>query len=441
MLGLMLSLPQSTKAQDRVNVRKTEIVRLTAKNNDITLRLKVTGDENRPIMNLEKQDFHLKVVDTKKGNIVSPSDNNYSNIPFNWKSPEETVPPPAYIVVLLDFSGSMNCSNDLKSEEDCKKVPKGQRKIDAAISALQAFIESAKKRGGNTNITIVPFGFVTPEYNKRDPKCLKSLPPFQATLHNFLNVNKDDAIQGFFKDLATRIPCTETNIYDSLNESLTFLTDSSNKTFYPVDDRGKAIEPKPRLSVILLTDGYDTQYKTQGEQDQQFKKLKELLQKNPEIIIHTLGYGLTPQQLGEKYQLGHPATRRDITTENPPEKHKVPEEEYVDQEIMKKIATMTGGLSEFSADPKEVTARLQLFLNALLGEYEINYTHPNPERARIYQISTNVAGVNSDAQEYRNLGQNTPVNIYCGMWGLLILFSGLWFIPYEIWRKKLEEEK
>ncbi|MFM7577694.1 MAG: hypothetical protein ACKO5Q_12245, partial [Microcystaceae cyanobacterium] len=161
-LGTLLITPISQAQDSLVNVKKAEIIRQNEQQGEVTLRVKVTGDEKKPIMGLKKEDFELKVVDTNTKKLVSPfePDNGYSDIPFKFKTPQEATPPPAYILVLLDMSGSMACSTDLNSKEVChNNITKGKRKLDAAISALQTFIDNAQKRGGNTNIAIIPFGF------------------------------------------------------------------------------------------------------------------------------------------------------------------------------------------------------------------------------------------------------------------------------------------
>ena len=118
-LGILLIAPISQAQDSLVNVKKTEIIRQNEQQGEVTLRVKVTGDEKKPIMGLEKEDFELIVVDTNTKKIVSPfdPDKGYSDIPFKFKTPQEATPPPAYILVLLDMSGSMKCSTDLNSKE------------------------------------------------------------------------------------------------------------------------------------------------------------------------------------------------------------------------------------------------------------------------------------------------------------------------------------
>jgi hypothetical protein len=113
-------------------VKKAEIIGSpTFKDDRVTIRIKVKGGDDRPVMGLEDTNFKLTV--DKKEVKLKPKD---------WKSPEETVPPPAWIVVLLDFSGSMNQVDS-----------GGTKKIAGAINAIRQFTKISGERGGNTQIS------------------------------------------------------------------------------------------------------------------------------------------------------------------------------------------------------------------------------------------------------------------------------------------------
>jgi hypothetical protein len=420
-LGILLIAPISQAQDSLVNVKKTEIIRQNEQQGEVTLRVKVTGDEKKPIMGLKKEDFELKVVDTNTKKIVSPfdPDNGYSDIRFKFKTPQEATPPPAYILVLLDMSGSMKCSTDLNSKESCdNNIPKGKRKLDAAVSALQTFIDNAQKRGGNTNIAIIPFGF-NGEYQ-----------PIRKVdeLDKFYNVS-DAKVKNALDNLALKTPRDATNIYHSLEKSVEFLTNAGDKRFYPVDDQGNAIEPKPRLAVILLTDGFDTdpEYKNNlNKQKQTLKELTKKLHDNDQLTIHTLGYGLQPNMLKQKYPGKTP-----------------PENEILDVDGLKQISQVTpNGIFAISGKEDDISKALTTFLDSILGEYEITYQHPNPQRARVYQVSTVADKVVSQPEEYRVtvFGRTVSVPTYFGSVGLIAMLAGCWFIPYTLWKKKLQEE-
>ena len=163
-------------------------------------------------------------------------------------------------------------------------------------------------------------------------------------------------------------------------------------------------------------------------------------------MVHTLGYGLTPEQLGKKYNLGRPATRADIETAKNPDKP-VPDEEFVDGKRLREIAEVTGGISEFSGDADEITDALQLFLNALLGEYEIVYREPNPVRGSKNQVfvtaTVNGKDVDTTQKSYtisafgRSLGWQTRLSMTVFVL-LLLGFGGI--LPFWQWSKRLKEE-
>lgn len=419
--GILLITPISQAQDSLVNVKKAEIIGQKEQQGEVTLRVKATGDEKKPIMGLKKEDFELKVVDTNTKKLVSPfnPDNGYSDIPFKFKTPQEVTPPPAYILVLLDMSGSMKCSTDLNSKEPCdNNIPKGKRKLDAAVSALQTFIDDAQKRGGNTNIAVIPFGYGC-EYQ-----------PIRKTdeLDKFYNVS-DAKVKTALNNLALKNPCDATNIYHSLDKSIEFLANAGEKDFYPVDDKGNAIEPKPRLAVILLTDGFDTdpEYKrNRDKQSQILQKFKKNLRNNDQLTIHTLGYGLPWGTLRKKYP-----------------GQSIPENEYLDVDGLQKISKVTpNGLFAISGKEDDISKALSTFLDSILGEYEITYQHPNPQRARVYKVSTVADKVASQPEEYRVtvFGRTVSFPTYLGSVGLIAMLGGCWFIPYTLWKKKLQEE-
>lgn len=428
LLGIFLT-PQIVQAQKT----DIEIIRHSEQQDRVTLRLKVTETGNdkqkRPNTTLKKEDFQLKVNETfggKIGKLVAPfnPDQGYSDINFRFKTPREAEQPTAYILVLLDMSGSMKCSTDLTSKEVCDNgVPRGKRKLDAAISALETFIDEAKKRKGNTYISIVPFGY----------GCRYSPIDDVKKLDDFSNVKLDRTkISNKLDELKKKTPCDATNIYHSLEKSVDFLSESTDEKFYPVyqeghPEEGEPVEPLPRLSVILLTDGFDTQYRSRNAQQNILNQLKETLQNNQQVTIHTLGYGLTPTQLRQKYG-----------------SDTIPEEEKLDVVGLEKISQVTtpNGLSEISGNAQEIAEKLQLFLDSILGEYEISYTHPNPERGRKYQVMVSTNNVDSNAKEYRVtvFGRVVSLPIYVGSLVLTILLGGAWFIPYYLWKQKRKED-
>jgi hypothetical protein len=378
----------------------------TVQDDRVTIRIKVKNREGRPVMGLQDTDFKL-LVDEKEVQFASR----------DWKSPEETVPPPAWIIVLLDFTGSMM---QLDSG--------GTKRIDGAINATRQFIKTSSERGGNTQISIVPFG-------EGGSRC-EGYPVNNETLDKFLPAN-DFKLQNHLNYLASIIPCASTNLYEPLNRAVRFLANSEDERFYvPENSR----QPQPRLSIILLSDGYHNK----GNEEQHFAALSNLLRRNDHITVHTLGYGLTPTQLGQKFGINRAVTRADIGI-GP---GKVPEEQFVDKQRLQQIAELTGGIAEFSGDATAIAANLQLFLNALLGEYEITYTQPNAERGNKHevQVVVNISGnepVKSSPKAYRIavFGRSLPFAIRLTMFIctlLAIAFAGV--VPFYHWGKRLKQE-
>ncbi|EAW45318.1 vWA domain-containing protein [Nodularia spumigena] len=404
-LSLSLLVVASLASPSWAKENVAEIVNNPTVNDDrVTIRIKVKNEAERPVMGLQDTDFKL-LVDQKEVRFATR----------DWKSPEESVPPPAWILVMLDFSGSMN---QLDSG--------GTKKITGAINAVRQFIQVLSQRGGNTQISIVPFG-------ESGSRC-QGYPVNKETLDKFFAAN-DFKLQNHLNYLAKSTPCASTNLYEPLNQAVRFLATSEEERFYVAENSD---QPQPRLSIILLSDGYHNK----ANEQQDFTALTNLFRRNPLITVHTLGYGLTPQQLGQKYKLGRPATRADIGS------GKVPEAEFVDQKRLEEIAKLTGGITEFSGNAKAIAANLQLFLNALLGEYEITYTQPNAERGAKHdvQVVVNIPGgkpVESPPKAYRIsvFGRSLPLVVRLIMLIFTLLAIALGgIVPFYFWGKHLKQE-
>lgn len=387
-------------------VKNAEIIGTPTVNEDqVTIRIKVKDKEDKPVMGLFDTDFRL-LVDEKEVNFK----------PKDWKNPEKSVPPPAWIIVLLDFSGSMKQPDS-----------RGRTKLEGAINAIREFSQVLAERGGNTQLAIVPFG--TP-----GEKC-DGYPVNKDTLDKFFPAG-DFKLENHLNYLAGLTPCASTNLYEPLNKTLRFLGNTEDIRFYVPED---SQEPQPRLSVILLSDGYHNA----ANEEQDFRKLERLLRINEGIIVHTLGYGLTPEQLGIKYQLGRAATRRDLGQGE----GKVPEEEFVDRDRLKQIANLSGGINEFSGDAEAIASNLKLFLDALLGEYEITYTEPNPERGSKHQVYVEITSpknnsvIKSKPKPYSIFRFSLPAQIRHIMFLCVLLFLGFGgVLPFWLWGRQLKEK-
>ena len=382
----------------------------------VTVRIKVKDANDKPVMGLQDTNFSL-IVDRKPLKFRGK----------DWKSPDETIPPPAFIIVLLDYSGSMQ-----------QKDSQGTSKIEGALKAIKEFTTELGNRCPKNStvecptpkVSIVPFGDPGPacEGNPVNQKVLAQkifLPANSFQLNDYLD------------SLAAQKPCASTNIYEPLSKSIQFLaTDPS----FSVPEDSK--QPQPRLSVVLLSDGYHN--KPNEERD--FNNLLALLKRNEKITVHTLGYGFTPAQLGQKYGLGRPAKRSDIGKGD----RKVPEEVFVDENRLAEIAKVTGGIAEFSPNSQAVAEKLKLFLNALLGEYEISYEQPNAEKEKgskhdveVVVQSDLAAKVQSESASYRieffwpSLPLNTRIIM---LLAVLVAIGAGGVLPFWLWANHLKQE-
>jgi hypothetical protein len=424
----------------------------TVNEDKITVRIRVKDTDDRPVVGLFDTNFKLQ-VDNKELLFKSK----------DWKSPQDAVPPPAWIIVLLDMSGSMG-----------KPDSRGTTKLKGALEAIKKFKNTIADRVVNVpdenipRIAIVPFG-------KPGPKCA-GFPVSQDELDKFFPAT-DFKLQNHLDFLGAQVPCAATNLYEPLSKALRFLGNEQDQRFYLPENSPK---PKPRLSIILLSDGYHTE----AREAEDFDALKLSIRQHPDIIIHTLGYGLTLEELGKKYNLGRPANRQDITwTDNlqkPPSstkdtekssankddsisdskdtqkadekevkipKGKVSADEFVDQERLKEIAQLTGGISEFSGNAETVASKLQVFLNSLLGEYEINYIQPNADRGSKHEVK---AIVNSDNKDVASntlpysipvFGRTLPLSVRLGMlFSTLLVMGFAGALPFWIWSNRLKNE-
>jgi hypothetical protein len=388
-------------------LHSVEIVGNPSVNNDrVTLRVKAKQEDGRPVLDLKEGDFKV-IVDDQPVKLK----------PKNWKSSKEAIPPPVWIVFLLDYSGSMKGLDT-----------KGSTKLAGAVKAIEQFTQAALKRGGSTNVSIVPFG---------DGKAATCNKPVTATeLDNFLPVG-DAKIKNQLDNLLAGIPCAATNIYDPVTATVNFFNNPQDVRFHPPEGS----ELVPRTTVVLLSDGYHNK----PNESVDFERLIGFLEKNDSVVIHTLGYGQTPDELGRRYGLNRPARRSDVGL--PSAGKKVPEEVFVDQEKLAKIASATGGIAEFSPDAKTVSEKLDLFLSAILGEYEIIYNEPNPERGSKRDVKV---AINNNMTEAISLPKSYSISVFgrpVSLQKRLVIVFGLGaflavggFLPFWLWGKELKKE-
>lgn len=420
-------------------VKNVEIIEAIPERNEgkVTLRMKAYDQNNKPVMGLPKEDFNLTVC-PPKADLKSGECQTLNQADINWKIPQPEELPPAWVIVLLDFSGSMK---QLDSSGE-------KTKLEGAIYAIRKFNQDLAEKGENTKISMVPFG-----------KGGKNCPGNQVSkkeLDNFVLAG-DKKVEQTLKKLESQLDnlCAATDIYEPLRQAVQFFGNSEDTRFnLPANSN----LPQPRRSIILLSDGYHSIYgNTENEPEleaQDFEKLVFMLKSYPNITVHTLGYGLTPQQLQQKYALKQPPTIRDISvrggkkSNNSEELTELSAEEFVDQKRLQQIASVTRGIAEFSGNAEDISISLTEFLEALFDEYQINYIQPiNADRGSLHNVQVSFKlpnnSVDSELEPYvfpwvsRSLPHLTRIIIF--LFTLAVLL-GAGVIPFLLWAKSIKRE-
>lgn len=436
-LLLLVSLSKPALAK----VESVEVIEAIPDRNEgkVTLRVKALDRNNKPVMGLPKNDFSLIVCppqgDPDKGDCQTLNQRD-----TKWKVPLPEELPPAWVIVLLDFSGSMK-----QFDSDGNKT-----KLEGAIEAIRQFEADLGRRSNNTKIAIVPFG----EGGRNCPGNKVT----DRQLNNFKKTGNIDT-QKYLKKLESKVEnlCAATNIYEPLRAAIQFLGNPKDARFNPPEDSGK---PRPRRSIIVLSDGYHSIY---GEADneseleaQDYEKLVFVLKSYPGITVHTLGYGLTPEQLQQKYGLNRPPTIKDLRGgavaqeefTNPERLEQIAKEEFVDQNRLKQIANVTRGIALFSGNAQDVSRNLTEFLEAMFDEYEISYIQPtNADRGSLHNVRVAVNSsektVESEPKAYvfpwvpRSLPGNIRAIV---LLSVLTVLLGAGFIPFLLWAKSIKRE-
>lgn len=392
-------MPRAVAQLSQQSIERVEIIGAPRVADDrVTLRIRVEDGVARPVMGLQQEDFSLRVNDE-----LQPL--------ATWVSPRESVPPPAWIIILLDMSGSMRMTD-----------ARGGTRLEGAIGATREFLVATADRGGDTQVAIVPFG----EGSGALAGCAFEVS--RRTLDRFYSAN-DVRLANFLDNLAEFVPCASTNLYDPLTQAVRFFNSNDPRFALPPEDSGL---PEPRLSVILLSDGYDNA----GDEERRFAALGRLLEISPRVTVHTIGYGEQP-----RFENGQPVSREDV------EAGLFDPELYLDEERLEQIARQTGGLYAYTPDRVAITESLLLFLDALLGEYELSFRSPMFERGSrptvITSVATATTAIDSAPVSYamlglRRLALHTRLSILAGTL-LLLVIAGL--LPFQLWTRVLSAQE
>ena len=396
-----------------------EIVRWSTQCDNVKLRVKAVDDSNVPIQGLKAKDFQLRTTNNKGEPItLKPSQ-------IKFLSSQQSQPDPAYVVMLLDMSGSMK-NKDLA----------GKKKQEEAVKAIREVIRDIRAENMPVQIAIVPFG-------EGGGNCEGFKVDADEISRRLVNVTNNQLDQQL-NTLAGIEVCAATIIYERLAETVKFLGESNFQS--PTKDlMGQPLPP--RLAVILLSDGYDV---SRSNEKERFQNLIEVLHQYPQVTVHAMGYGETLRQLRERSNCS--LSDSQLTVDNISAVCRLPgkdiNEFIVDESRLNEIAQATGGIYRLPGNAQEVVETLRTFLTTL-REYEITYRQPGSDRASLHQTTVRVI---SPSRQLDLTAEAKPIRMsnfnYCPLplpnrFGILVLtlIGGLFGLKFFItWSKNLKEQ-
>lgn len=341
----------------------------------ITLKVQVLDENNVPIEDLRRSDFKIEAA---KVNQTLSVINRMGLIPPG----EQLKPEPAYVVILLDMSGSMQ-------EEDDNKV----KKIDGAISAIREYVKLVKDNNLPVSIALVPFG------EGNISKCNYEVNQ-QIIAKSFLLAN-DQELEQKITDLSQSSTCSATNLYDPLKAAVQYLgkpdqfVQTGNNS--ELDANTDTPEIPPKVAVILLSDGYHNV--NRDSEKRQFAEVEKVLKENSAVRVYTLGYGESLQHLRDRAE-NCDITNYQLTQNNAVDliskcqlSGKSITNFIVDRPRLKQIAELGGGISQFPDNATDAVKSLETFFKAL-REYELQYKQPGAEPGELYQVKVTVNSPN-----------------------------------------------
>ncbi|MCL2929779.1 MAG: hypothetical protein O4807_14590 [Trichodesmium sp. St19_bin2] len=461
-VSLSLLLLFSGSHPSFAQVERVEIIQAKPDKDDgsVALRFQAFDRNNKAVMRLPEKSITLRVCSQDQECQELGLGNK------KWTTPAPEKLPPAWVIVLLDFSGSMKRCEERGSWDEISSQCLGKSKLKGAIEAIQKFSKDVAGRSQKTKIAIVPF-------SESGGSCVGKKVS-RKTLNEFKPAGSDE-IENILKELQETAPkdiCGATNIYDPLMAAVRFLGDENEPRFNPPKadslETTDSKEPEPRLSIILLSDGYHSiyansqkrkRYQTEAEAEREHfeTKLIPALEENSHITVNTIGYGKTAQELKQEYNLkDEPKIENlyllkddlpvaDITNYK---RLKQISEEFVDQQSLIRIAEITRGVHEFSASANDVANALTDFLNAMLNEYEITYVQPtSSDRGSAHNVQVIVKSpdegrdIKSQPESYTFpwVGPKLPAKVrgVVFLFVLVMVIVGI-FIPFWLFTKSLK---
>lgn len=404
-----------------VRANSVKILRAITDHDRVTLKVQVRDHRDLLVPGLQANNF---TVLTRAAN---QTEFKYRLTPpkITITPPDQVKPDPAYLVILLDMSGSMD------NRDESQQV-----KLQGAIKGIQKFITTIETEKLPVEIALVPFG----------EGCAHSYPVNQAVIQKYLEAYPYKTTKTRLSELAHVDVCASTNLYQPLDEAVKFLTTSER---FQQNSWGLP----PRLSVILFTDGFDAD-PDRNKEEQRFQSTRALLALSPHVTVHTMGYGESLTRLRARAQCAQELHSRPLTVDTLLTYCQLPlgediREFIVDRSRLTAIAKETGGIARFPRSAEEVSQGLREFLTAL-REYEISYPQPTADRLTIHQakVIVNAPGHTSSWSISAPIEFQMPNYLYhsLSIWERLAIFLGTLVATvfgvrrFNAWSHQLKEE-
>jgi hypothetical protein len=404
-----------------VRANSVKILRAITDHDRVTLKVQVRDHRDLLVPGLQANNF---TVLTRAAN---QTEFKYRLTPpkITITPPDKVKPDPAYLVILLDMSGSMD------NRDESQQV-----KLQGAIKGIQKFITTIETEKLPVEIALVPFG----------EGCAHSYPVNQAVIQKYLEAYPYKTTKTRLSELAHVDVCASTNLYQPLDEAVKFLTTSER---FQQNSWGLP----PRLSVILFTDGFDAD-PDRNKEEQRFQSTRALLALSPHVTVHTMGYGESLTRLRARAQCAQELHSRPLTVDTLLTYCQLPlgediREFIVDRSRLTAIAKETGGIARFPRSAEEVSQGLREFLTAL-REYEISYPQPTADRLTIHQakVIVNAPGRGMSWSISAPIEFQMPNYLYhsLSIWERLAIFLGTLVATvfgvrrFNAWSHQLKEE-
>jgi VWFA-related protein len=404
-----------------VRANSVKILRAITDHDRVTLKVQVRDHRDLLVPGLQANNF---TVLTRAAN---QTEFKYRLTPpkITITPPDKVKPDPAYLVILLDMSGSMD------NRDESQQV-----KLQGAIKGIQKFITTIETEKLPVEIALVPFG----------QGCAHSYPVDQTVIQKYLEAYPYKTTKTRLSQLANIDVCASTNLYQPLDEAVKFLTTSER---FQQNSWGLP----PRLGVILFTDGFDAD-PDRNKEEQRFQSTLALLARSPHVTVHTMGYGESLTRLRARAQCAQKLRGRPLTVDTLLTYCQLPlgediREFIVDRSRLTAIAKETGGIARFPRSAEEVSQGLREFLTAL-REYEISYPQPTADRLTIHQakVIVNAPGHTSSWSISAPIEFQMPNYLYhsLSIWERLAIFLGTLVATvfgvrrFNAWSHQLKEE-